>query len=265
MCTELGTALVARNLDCECSATALFSLCQRKSQRVRRAWTLPQWLGVREPGSGTHRLMCLPRWGRHPWKLGGSPFELDPVREVGVGPASWHLYESTTKNSRQGAGGVRPPRSCRGTPSGWGCPGIVPFIVLLVRRTSKRWVHRGCCESVACVSDRLWTARAAGVATERERMSPSFSGKKDEFILFGTEMARSKRRAKADIRSALCWSPAREEDRETKSKTKTESERDVGIGSEVRGQSPRVPGGRCRRRLSKRVGWRRPLAGCPIP
>ena len=48
-------------------------------------------------------------------------------------------------------------------------------------------------------------------------------------------MARSNIRAKADMRSALCWSPTSEEDRETKSsaypmsETKAESERDVGI------------------------------------
>ena len=126
LCTELGTALVVRNLNCECSATALFSPCQRKSQRVRRAWTLPQWLGVKEPGSGAHRLMSPPRWGRHPWKLGGCPFELDAVREVGVGPTSWHLYESTTKNLRQGWAECVHPEVAGGLRQGGGVRGSYP-------------------------------------------------------------------------------------------------------------------------------------------
>ena len=51
----------------------------------------------------------------------------------------------------------------------------------------------------------------------------------------GAEMARSNSKAKADMRSALCWSPTSEEDRETRSsaypmsETKAKSEREVGI------------------------------------
>ena len=67
------------------------------------------------------------------------------------------------------------------------------------------------------------------------------AGPKQTARSFGAEMARSNMRAKADMRSALCWSPASEEDRETRSsaypisETKAESEREVGMRKWIAG------------------------------